>query len=204
MPVTREEHVLYTRKELLNYEYYINVINRLKSENIVSYIDIGANVGELCNVLFEQLETLKMGYLIEPEKDNYNFMLNNVVNKNNITPINVGIGYNFKNAGLVKLNNNVGGFKLVENLNDHNVIIKTLEELDLPIVDLVKIDVEGLEYNIIENSTYLQKIKWVEIEFHDYENKPLKEYVKSYFPNHSIVEIEKLEGRCLLKKNNYE
>lgn len=204
MPVTREEHVLYTRKELLNYEYYINVINRLKSENIVSYIDIGANVGELCNVLFEQLETLKMGYLIEPEKDNYDFMLNNVVNKNNITPINVGIGYNFKNAGLVKLNNNVGGFKLVENLNDHNVIIKTLEELDLPIVDLVKIDVEGLEYNIIENSTYLQKIKWVEIEFHDYENKPLKEYVKSYFPNHSIVEIEKLEGRCLLKKNNYE
>jgi FkbM family methyltransferase len=203
MPVTREEHVLYTRKELLNYEYYVNVINRLKNENVVSYIDIGANVGEFCNVLFEKLETLKMGYLIEPETENYAFMLNNVVNKNNITPINIGIGYNIKNAGLVKFNNNVGGFKIVENFDGQKITVKTLEELDLPIVDLVKIDVEGFEYNIIENSTYLQKIKWIEVEFHDYENKPLKEYVKLYFPNHSIIEIEKLEGRCLLKKNNY-
>ena len=203
MSKTREEHIVYTRDELKNYEYYINLIKLLKTKNIKSYMDIGANIGELCNVFFEEFDTLEIAYLIEPEKDNYEFMLNNVVRKNNITPINVGIGYNIKSGTLLD-NGNVGGYILIDGGSGQNITVKTIEELDLPMVDLVKIDVEGMEYNIIENSTYLQNVEWVEVEFHDYHNKPLREYVLKYFPNHSIVEIEKLEGRCLLKRNNYE
>lgn len=203
MPITREEHITYTRNELKNYEYYINLIKLLKTKNIKSYMDIGANIGELCNIFFEEFESLEVAYLIEPEKYNYQFMLNNVVNKTKVIPINVGIGYNIKNGTLLD-NGNVGGYILTDGGVGQNVIVKTIEELNLPIVDLVKIDVEGMEYNIIENSTYLQKIKFIEVEFHDYPNKPLREYVFKYFPNHSIIEIEKLEGRCLLKHNDYE
>jgi FkbM family methyltransferase len=201
MPQTREEHVIYTREELSNYEYYINVINILKRENIKSYVDVGANVGEFCNYLFEKVETLSSAYLIEPESDNYKFMLDNIVCKDKVTTINSAIGYNIKNATLVSYDGNVGGFKVVETQNITSIDIKTLEEINLPIVDLVKIDVEGFEYNIIENSKYLQNIKFIEIEFHDYENKPLRGYISKYFPNHSIIEFEKLEGRFLLKIN---
>jgi FkbM family methyltransferase len=203
MPITREEHIDYTRNELKNYEYYIKLLKTLKSKDIKTYIDIGANVGEFCNILFEELNTLNHAYLIEPENENFLFMLNNVVRKDNVTPINVGIGYNITDGTLLG-NNNVGGFKIIEGGSGQKIDVKTLEELNLPLVDLVKIDVEGMEYNIIENSTYLQKIKWIDVEFHDYHNKPLRPYVSKYFPNHTIVEIENLGGRCLLKNNDYE
>jgi FkbM family methyltransferase len=201
MPATREEHVVYTRNELNNYQYYIDVINELKKHTIKSYLDIGANVGELCNYLFEVLPSLKTAHLIEPENDNFNFMVSNIKEKD-IKTYHFAIGYGYKNAKLENhWSGNVGGFLLTEsNSGISNVTIKTLEELSLPIVDLVKIDVEGAEYNIIENSKYLQEVEWIEIEFHDYHNKPLVPYVTKYFPNHTIIIVEDIGGRCLLKK----
>ena len=74
MPSSRESHVLYTRSELETYQYYKDVIEILKQDKIKSYIDIGANVGEFCNVLFEKIDTLKKAYLIEPQEDNFIFL----------------------------------------------------------------------------------------------------------------------------------
>lgn len=207
MPVTREEHVQYTREELTGYEYYIKVMEILKNENIKSYLDIGANVGELCNFLFEKLPTLNNAILIEPETDNFLFMKKHVTNKN-ITHHNLAIGYGFKN-GVIISNGNVGGFIVSENIQGDlvGISVKTLEELDLPIVDLVKIDVEGGEYSIIENSSYLQKVKLLEIEFHatlsELQNNYTVNFVKSFLPNHEIIVHDTNNknpyGRMLLK-----
>lgn len=200
MPSTREEHVSYTRNELNNYPYYIAIIEELKKHNIKSYLDIGANTGEFCNVLFEKFPTLKRAYLIEPEKENFEFLKNHLVPKN-VSLFEIAVGYNIMSPQIIPLHNNVGGFSIIESPdNVSNISVKTLEELKIPKVDLVKIDIEGGEYNLIENSTYLQNIKWLDIEFHDYHNIPTKEYVEKYFPNHTIEIIESLEGRCLLKK----
>lgn len=200
MPSTRKEHVEYTKNELNNYPYYIEIINELKNHNIKSYLDIGANVGEFCNVLFEKLPTLKKAYLIEPEIENFDFLKNNVTLKN-ILFFNVAIGYNISSPKITPYDGNIGGFQVIDSKNEGiEVIVKTLEELKIPKVDLVKIDIEGGEYNLIENSDYLQNIKWLDIEFHDYYNIPTRDYVKKYFPNHTIEIIESLEGRCLLKK----
>jgi hypothetical protein len=63
-------------------------------------------------------------------------------------------------------------------------------------------DIEGGEYDIMENSTYLKTVKFLEIEFHDYSvNKPTVEYVKKTLPNYSIILLESIGGRCLLKRN---
>ena len=201
MPSTREEHVFYTRNELENYEYYKNVIEILKNNKIQSYIDIGANVGEFCNVLFEKIPTLKEAYLIEPEENNFEFLKNHVKLKN-VLFLNFAIGYNLKCSKINFYNGNFGGFKLLSNEYEEgtSVEVKTLEEINLPIVDFVKIDVEGGEYNIIPNSLYLQKVKWIEIEFHDYHKIPTRDYIANQFKNHKIVSIESLEGRCLLEK----
>jgi len=201
MPSTREEHVLYTRNELNTYSYYIDVIEYLKQKNIKSYIDIGANVGEFCNVLFEKLPTLEKAYAVEPENSNFEFLKENIKNKENVVCINTAIGYNFQSPKIVPFHDNVGGFKVLEDAGDYpNTTMSTLEELNLPIVDLVKIDIEGGEYNIIENSKYLQNVKFIELEFHDYEKVSTRDYVAKYFPHHIIKVIEPLEGRCLLEK----
>lgn len=202
MPTTRESHVIYTRNELTNYKYYIDVINVLKKEHIKTYLDIGANVGEVCNYLFETFPTLQKAFLIEPEDENYNFILTNVKNLEKVEIYKLAIGYDFKNPKLVNHESgNVGGFFLSEgDSTSPNVKVTTLEKLEIPIVDLVKIDVEGLEYNIIENSSYLQEIEWIEIEFHGHSDKSIIDYVNKYFPNHTIIVLENIGGRCLLKK----
>ena len=64
---------------------------------------------------------------------------------------NCGIGYGFSNP-ILNNNGNVGGFFITEGVGESNIIIKTLEELNLPKVDLIKMDIEGAEFNVIENS----------------------------------------------------
>ena len=208
MPETREEHIHYTRNELENVKYYIDIIKKLNDEKIESYIDIGANVGEYCNVLFEKISTLKKAYLIEPEPENFNFLKSNVKNKD-VNFYEVAIGYNFSSGILVNHPSmNVGGFMLKEaekNNNSFSPKIVTLEELNLPIVDLVKIDIEGGEFNLVENSKYLKQIKFLEIELHLENSEAKKEetiqYFKKYFPQHLIEVFEEpLFGRLLLKK----
>jgi len=200
MPTTREDHVIYTRNELENNSYYIKILEELNNNEIKSYIDVGANVGEFCNVLFEKIPTLTMGYLIEPEINNYNFMLHNLKNTN-VKTYNVCIGYNLKSATLKEFNNNVGGFSLVENDNSGiQVTIVTLEELKLPKVDFIKIDIEGGEFNLLENTSFLNNIMYIDIEWHnndflDYEY--LKKYVNKFLPNHDIIIME--VNRSLLK-----
>jgi FkbM family methyltransferase len=184
--LTIERHIGHTRKELSEEPYYIALLNTLKFNRIVSYVDVGANIGEFSNILFEQIPTLKDAYLIEPEERNCAFLQNHVKNKN--TLYQVAIGYNFTSGVLVEDTNNAGGHHLRESLrvdtNYFNVEIKTLEELELPIVDFIKIDIEGGEFNIIENSNYLQQIRWIDIEFHRAVDT---EYIKKFFPDYEIM-----------------
>lgn len=207
MPKTPEEHITYTRNEFFNYKYYVEIFKYLTHSKITSYIDIGANTGEVCNIMFELIPSLQEAYLIEPEEYNFQFMQKNVKNKN-CKFFNCAIGYNYKNPNIISHSSgNIGEFMLVENslTNESNTTIRTLEELNIHNVDLIKIDIEGGEYNLIENSSFLKTVKFLEIEFHDYENnRPLRQYIKKYLPEYTIEVIEDIGGRCLLKKYNYD
>jgi FkbM family methyltransferase len=184
--LTREGHINHTRKELTEEPYFIALITTLKLNKIISYVDVGANIGEFSNILFEQIPTLQDAYLIEPEEGNFTFLQNHIKNKSNLYK--TAIGYNFTSGVLAEDINNVGGHSLREssyvNTSFFNVEIKTLEELELPIVDFLKMDIEGGEFNVIENSNYLQQIRWVDIEFHGLIDA---EYIKQYFPGYEIM-----------------
>jgi FkbM family methyltransferase len=199
--LTREGLINHTRKELAQEPYYIALLSTLRFNEIVSYVDLGASIGEFSNILFEQIPTLRDAYLIEPEERNCEFLCSNIKNKNTLCK--VAIGYNFTSGVLVEDTNNAGGYHLRESLhigsNLLNVEIKTLEELELPIVDFIKIDIEGGEFNVIENSSYLQQIKWIDIEFHGAIDVT---YVKKYFPGHEIMLYAFICNtvRCFLKK----
>lgn len=199
--LTREGLVNHTRKELAEEPYYIALLSTLRFNEIVSYVDVGANIGEFCNVLFKEIPTLQDAYLIEPEERNCEFLQNNIKNKNTLYKL--AIGYNFISGVLVEDTNNAGGYHLREGLhtgsNFLSVEIKTLEELELPVVDFIKIDIEGGEFNVIENSSYIQQIKWIDIEFHGAIDVT---YVKKYFPGHEIMLYAFICNtvRCFLKK----
>lgn len=203
MPHSIEEHITYTRNELTTFPYYIKVIDILKNNNITSYIDIGANSGEFCNTLFESIPTLETAYLIEPEEKNFNFLQNHVSKGKNIKCINSAIIYNFNYPKLINITGNVGGFQIqeIEDKTEGIIVdIKTLEELNLPTVDLIKMDVEGAEFNIIENSNYLHQIKWLEIEFHFSPGYNIRQYISENLSDYSLEVIEEnFEGRYLLK-----
>jgi FkbM family methyltransferase len=169
----------------------------LADENIESYLDIGANVGEFRNVVVEKLQTIKVSYLIEPEEDNFNFLVDHVDRR--CILINAAIGYGSSSCSLAR-SSNVGGHQAIK--GDGDIEMRTLEELGIPPVDFAKMDVEGMEYEIIENSTYLHGVKWLDIEFHR-EPDTVRPFLEEHLPNFDIVLYQKGSGieygRCLLK-----
>jgi FkbM family methyltransferase len=207
MPANRPAHIPYTRNEWETEPYFLKVLEILKSENILSYLDLGANVGEVCNVLFGKLPTLKSAYFVEPQLENFEFLKNHVISENRkIEYYLVGIFYG-KTEGELFLDptwKNPGSFALTgdrENFKPTGETVKlsTLEDLQIPHVDFVKIDVEGSEYNIVENSSYLTLCKYIDIEFHTH-SIPSIEFCQKNLPTHSIVLNE--GGHILLRKND--
>lgn len=193
MPTTREEHIIYTRKELENMDYYKNIISILNQEGITSYVDVGANVGEYCKVLLEKIPTLNFAYLIEPEEQNFKFLLKNLEGVSGICNYNSAISYSLNNPKLVQhSSNNVGGYMVIENGESGlDFINETLENLKIPIVDFLKMDVEGSEFNIIENSEYIKNIKFLDIEFHvtpeELNSGHIENFIKNNLPTYSIT-----------------
>jgi FkbM family methyltransferase len=197
LPTSIEDHIKYTRNELNNWPYYVEMFKILADENIESYLDVGANVGEFRNVVVEKLPTIRVSYLIEPDEENFNFLVDHVDRR--CILINAAIGYGGSSCSLAR-SSNVGGHKVIKGVGD--IELKTLEELSIPPVDLIKIDVEGMEYEIIENSIYLQWAKWVDVEFHG-DPREVPPFLDKHMPNFDIVLHQTGHGieygRCLLK-----
>lgn len=193
MPLNREHHVKYTRDEWTKEKYFIDVVSFLKQKQIKSFLDIGSNVGEVANVLYEHIETLCNFYLIEPQKENFLFLKQNTEKIPNCQYFQFGIFYGKKEGHLYQDPKwrNVGGFT-VEHLYSHfnttgeKVKLVTLEECDFPIIDFVKIDVEGSEYNIIENSQYIKTAPLIEVEFHKSDIDSV-DFIKNKLPSYKIL-----------------
>jgi len=193
---TQEEHWNYTLNEWNNEYYFRDIINILKENKIETFIDIGANVGGVAQVLFEKIPTIKNGYLFEPQKDNFNFLFLKFKDKKEIVLFNCGIFYGIKYYDALQYieTPHVGGYTVIKDEHTSNTEIYKhggeifqlfeLEFFNFPTIDFVKIDIEGAEYNLIENSSLLKKIKFIDIELHRGFDE---NYFKTHFPNHDII-----------------
>lgn len=189
-------------------KHYLDLIEYLNENKIKSYIDLGANTGGVCSVLLEKIKTLEKCYLLEPQIDNFNFMLDIFSSDKRVVCHNFGILYTDKKfVDLLRSDNNVGGYTTSKfndnfNLTGDRMEVKTLEDFNFEKVDFIKIDVEGAEENIIINSTFLKEIKFIELELHesllnkdtavDFLTKNLKShsiiYNLSNFPHHVFLQ----------------
>lgn len=219
----QQEHVEYTRKEWSTVKVFTDMISYLKPKNIKCAVDVGANVGEVSKIFIEQFTSLEKIYAYEPETTNFSFLTSRFMNEPKVVSIQKGIYYG-KNTATLFGAWRCGSHTLLGNpsmFNLGNIPLTTLENEKLEDVDLVKLDVEGAEYNIIENSKLLKDIKYIIIEFHDfgmnddmfyanfpkspthkekleYQKKFTDKFLQKHLPNHKFV-ID-VEEQYLLEK----
>lgn len=191
MPETQDTHVIYTRNEWTNQWYFKDVINFLKEKQIKSFIDLGANVGEVSKILLENIELIKFCYLFEPQINNYDFLVKRFLDNTVVKCIKKGVYYGKTSSNLYRQDDNVGGFSVEKNIKEESEIVELteLEKENIELVDFIKIDIEGGEYNVLKNSSYIKTVKYIEIEFHTLgaENNDYESFIKKHLVDHKII-----------------
>lgn len=138
-----EEHELYS------------VSRYIKKNSIV--FDVGANIGTH-SIFFSTIATEGKIYAFEPSKNTFLLLLKNIINYQNIIPVNLGINDTSKESIFYECEDNaLSGLKdtkrsTVKNISTILTISgdKFQELYDIPHVDFIKIDVEGLEQSVIK------------------------------------------------------
>lgn len=126
-------------------------------KNMRSVIDIGAHVGIS---VIQWASIFENVYAFEPMKDHYNCLLENTKDFNNIEYFNCALSNitTVRNAAY-RTNKNSGSFQLLDDnykqpskkapREIYKIETKTLDSFNFKNIDLIKIDVEGWEYEVL-------------------------------------------------------
>ena len=95
--------------------------------NQFSFIDLGSNIGLITRQLYLKKPDIKNFHCIEPEKENYNILLNNLDSFKNVYTYNCALTNQESAIKKMYLNkNNFGDFSLLKNSNKTTTYINTL------------------------------------------------------------------------------
>ena len=95
--------------------------------NQFSFIDLGSNIGLITRQLYLKKPDIKNFHCIEPEKENYNILLNNLDSVKNVYTYNYALTNQESGIKKMYLNkNNFGDFSLLKNSNKTTTYINTL------------------------------------------------------------------------------
>jgi FkbM family methyltransferase len=141
------------------------------------FLDIGANIGSVSlyvdnfNKVRDEYNKIKV-YSVEPEPNNLLLLKENIKNNptENITVINNAIWHEQKT---VLITNKGGNSSIINETNDESVEVLAITIQDfidlygIDEIDVVKIDIEGAEFDLIINTPpeTLAKIKYITLEF---------------------------------------
>ena len=160
-------------------------------------LDIGANMGSHCVQFKHHFPELEI-YAFEPYLENYQLLLQNTKRYDDVKCFNVGVG---SRTSIVHFNdghkNNSGVVRVVRDSNNSNIVL-ALDNLILPKVSFIKIDVEGHELACMQGMTNLLKrdkpLIWLEENNHgDHKVVPYLEKL-----GYKILEEEKLTNDYLM------
>jgi FkbM family methyltransferase len=138
-------------------------------------IDGGSNIG--MSVLFFKLkypDSKIIGF--EPDSDVFRVLLENIQNlsKDDITLINAGLG-KVEGEASFSPDGNVGGYIVNKPENSTKVKLVKLSNYINSKVDYLKLNIEGLEYEVleeVENAGKLENIAQIALEYHGWKNSP--------------------------------
>lgn len=155
-------------------------------------IDAGANIG-LASIYFANKFPNAKIISIEPEKNNFEMLKRNVKSYNNIIPLYSALWHKNENIELIDAGLGTDGFMTMNKngINDvyrelprhvpnkffvnksyqvpGKTVDKIIEDFGLESVDILKVDIEGSEKEVFENSSlWIEKINSIVIELHDF------------------------------------
>lgn len=201
----KEQQKLFLRKKtsdiLVFEQIYINeeygaLINHMiiNGKTIHTIIDCGANIGLtscLLTVMFPQAKI----YSLEPDDGNFHQLKKNCNNKGNIFPDKRGVwgqdaqlylDRNFRDGkdwSIRTVEANIG-FSQIEGVS----ISTLMKEHKLQTISLLKIDIEGAEKSIFQDTTdlsFLSKVECIAIEIHD--ELDMREKIYSILLNYGFI-----------------
>jgi len=184
--------------------FYEDIYAHCNLANLNTVIDIGANVG-LFSLYMLKKHNCKRIYAIEPTKKAFE-QLSDVLKVESNASVHKLAVHNFNGKSKIKSvddNSTISGFvDGVHPYNNHNI---TEEEVDvvtltsfinnnnLRRIDLIKIDIEGMEYDVIDSLSDVDLLKSDRylIEYHLAKTKNIKRIVERFkFLGYSIMNIE--------------
>lgn len=177
-------------------------LSELLNDEIV-VVDLGACRGEFVNEL-NKVFKIKKAILVEANPTNFNFLSD----KDNYVLYNMAISKNDNEtiSFYEDLKSPYNGSKIFNYFNgfEHKIETITLETLmkknDIDYIDILKIDIEGSEYDILPNISdeCFSKIKQITVEFHDFIDNSLKSKTQEI-----INKLEKLGFKRISKGIKY-
>jgi FkbM family methyltransferase len=224
MAVNQDGHLFYTVNEWCKEPFTTMLDIIFSDENVNNFIDIGANVGGIIYSLnyFNYLKKLKKIVCFEPDNDNYNYLINICENIKKTNDIEIkchkyGIYYGKTESKVYGVGDgNIGGYFIFDDnqkyrnvpIVEHNEKIFNLDAIEKFVdfeIDIVKIDIEGSEINVLENSTIIKNSKYIILEWH-YNKESFLNFIEINLSNFDIIfdcSIYDSENINYLLKNKY-
>jgi FkbM family methyltransferase len=182
--------------------FWLTCKDFLKNKEIKTVIDIGASTG-LSALMFLDYPEVEKIICFEPDNNNFSCLLVNIEPyMGKIEPHCLGIYYGKTESDVYGVgdNNPLGYF--IEDVAENNLgdyyknsavkydgkkfILSELENFIKIPADLIKIDVEGSEYNIISNSDIVKTSRFLIISFHNYPFEYVINYIKEKLPDYDV------------------
>jgi FkbM family methyltransferase len=156
-------------------------IDRGFSERKAVIVDLGACLGEFTNEFSERFNGVEKSVLIEANPTNFNLIqeMENVSKLNRFIST-IPDGFEIFREDPSSPYNGTSMFTYFENPVEHKIerinIDTILEMYGIEKIDILKIDIEGAEYELLENISdeTLSKIDQITVEFHDFLDPNLK------------------------------
>lgn len=137
-------------------------------------IDLGANIG-LTSIFYKNRYPNSTIISVEPEKSNYEMVVQNTKQYPNMHCLNNGIWNRTTNLEIVNLGIGNWGFvtKEVDYENNNTISAISIDDImkrfNIETIDILKVDVEGSEKELFQNNfeNWLPKTKMIIVELHD-------------------------------------
>lgn len=154
------QSIIYENNSFYELGMLEDVRKRIGENKII--IDIGANIGNH-SVFFSKVCKAKKVYSFEPQKNIFeilkkNIEINNLEKDVNIYNMGIGKEHNYVNIDVVNEENY--GMSRIDLTSKGEVEINKLDNLilnEVDTVDMIKIDVEGMEIDVLEGSKEILK-----------------------------------------------
>ena len=151
-------------------------LGNIRCTNPSTIIDAGAYI-DTSAIYFAKKYPSARVYAIEPEDGNYDIMLKNIAPYNNIIPIKAALWDVETNCSILARGTGEWGYAMVGSnsgqfRNKSKIrcisMFSILQKYNIDFIDILKIDIEGSEKRVLENSIdWIDKVNVIVIELHD-------------------------------------